>query len=459
MLSTEVLRRTVEIPAKFVEVTAQDVVINHLLLEDGVLREVSSGNVAGAGIRVLKNGWGFASTSSLSEKHISTAAQKALKAAANRRSRIEMAPVDPSEDEVEATARRDPLKISFEDRRELLYEAERVIKEYRSIVSYTVFIADSWTLNQYVNSEGARIRAKYPRTVFSVTVYGKKDGRIQGASERVGGVGGYELVDRFREVTDAACRKVLRLLDAEEAPRGRYRVVLDPRLGGVFIHEALGHAAEADHVLVGESILTGKLGEKIAPETVTIYDDPTLSSSYGFYFYDAEGLRAEKKPIMDKGTLVNFLNTRETAAAMGAQPTGNARSQGYDYPPLVRMSNTYLQPGDHSLEELIEDIKEGVYLKGSKGGEVDTARGVFQFNAEEGVLIENGELSRTVKDVSLSGSTLDILGRIDGVGDDFALHIGYCGKEAQSVPVGDGGPHIRTRALVGGKDLWTRKGL
>ncbi len=457
MLSPEVLSKVVEIPAKFVEATAQDVAVNHLLLEDGVLREISSGSVLGTGVRVLEKGWGFASTSSTRETDIFEAAQKAFKAASTRCSQVRIASMDPVEDDVEAKAERDPLKVGFEDRRELLHEAERVIKEYADIVSYTAFIADSWIVNHYLNSDGAHIKTRYPRTIFSVTVYGKKDGRIQGASERIGGVGGYELVEGFRDVTDEACRKVLRLLDAGEPPRGRFRVVLDPRLGGVFIHEALGHAAEADHILTGESILTGRLGEKIAPDNVTIYDDPTLRNSYGFYFYDAEGLRAKKKPILDRGVLVNFMSSRETAATLGIAPTGNARSQGYDYPPLVRMSNTYIQPGDYSLEEMIEEIKEGIYLKGSKGGEVDTARGVFQFSAEEGILIENGELSNSVRDVSLSGVTLDILKRVDAVGEDFDMHIGYCGKEAQSVPVGDGGPHIRTRALVGGTERWMRK--
>lgn len=456
-MDVDALSRAVDIPAKFVETTAQDVSINHILLEDGDLREISSGRVVGAGIRILEKGWGFASTSSIDPLEVNAAAQKAYKAAANNPSDVKIAGVDPVEDDVKIRSKKHPLDVTFEERRDLLFEAEKIIKEYKNIVSYAVFVADSLSNNYYINSEGSQIKTQYSRTAFSVTVYGKKDGKIQVASERIGGVGGFELLEPFPKATKEACEKVLRLLDAQGAPRGRYRVILDPRLAGVFIHEALGHAAEADHVLHGESILEDKLGEKIAPEAVTIYDDPTLKNSYGFYFYDAEGFRAKKKPILERGILKNFLSSRETAAALNLHPTGNARSQGYDYPPLVRMSNTYIEPGDHSFEELIEDIKTGVYLKGSKGGEVDTARGIFQFNAEEGALIENGELTKTLRDVSLSGSTLDILQRIEGVGDDFALHIGYCGKEAQSVPVGDGGPHIRTRALVGGTDTWKKK--
>ena len=133
-------------------------------------------------------------------------------------------------------------------------------------------------------------------------------------------------------------------------------------------------------------------------------------------------------------------------------PTGNARAQSFNHPPVVRMSNTYLAQRDFGFDEMLEGIKYGVYLKGSKGGEVDTARGVFQFSAEEGFLIENGELGAGVKDVSLSGETLEILKNIDAVGSDFGTSIGFCGKASQVVPVGDGGPHARTIATVGGQN-------
>jgi TldD protein len=457
MLDIEVINRVLELPARIVEVSAQRVSVNHLLLQDGVVREVSSGGIMGAGVRVLENGWGFASTTVLDQKGILDAGERAFKAAKNNPHRINVASLNPIKDNVRAKAKKDPEVISFDERRDILHEAEGIIKDIKEVASYSLFIADSISTHYFYSSEGAQIRSEYPRTAFSVSVFGKKNGQIQGASERLGGVGGFELVENFQKATLGACEKVLRLLDAGGAPRGRFRVVLDPRLSGVFIHEALGHAAEADHVLQGESILKDKLGKKIASGMVSIYDDPTLENSYGFYFYDAEGVKGRKKPIMEKGILKQFLSSRESAAAMGTKSTGNARSQGYDYPPLVRMSNTYIEPGDHTFEELIEDIKTGIYLKGSKGGEVDTARGIFQFNAEEGVLIEGGELTNTVRDVSLSGSTLDVLQKIDGVGNDFEVHIGYCGKEVQNVAVGDGGPHVRTMALVGGRNAWTRR--
>ncbi|MEE8357896.1 MAG: TldD/PmbA family protein, partial [Candidatus Hydrothermarchaeales archaeon] len=233
-------------------------------------------------------------------------------------------------------------------------------------------------------------------------------------------------------------------------PSGAFDLVLDPNLTGVFIHEALGHAVEADLILQDESILKGKLGEEIASDLVTVYDDPTLEGSFGFYSYDSEGVKGEKTTLIEDGVLKSYLHSRETSSRLGQRNTGNARAQSFGNQPIVRMSNTYVKPGDHDIEELFEGIKHGIYLKGSKGGEVDTARGVFQFSAEEGFLIEEGEITKPIKDVALSGETLEILRRISALGNDFDLSIGFCGKAGQAVPVGDGGPHIRTFATVGG---------
>lgn len=454
MFDYDEVQKVFDIPAEFVDVTVQFVEINNILLKDGVAKDVTSGKIYGAGVRVLGKTWGFASTTELG--NILETAEKAYKGSKYGRA-LKFLRGSAVSDEVRIKPRKDPANLSFEEKKEILHEAEQEIKSHKNIVSSSLAIADSKSTIYYLNSEGSNIKAEYTRTAFSAAAFGKKDGKIQVASERLGGVGGMEHIKNYRGAAKEAAEKVRRLLDAGEAPKGDFTVVLDPELNGVFMHEAIGHAAEADHVIQGESVLEGSLGKKIAPEIVTLYDDPTLKNSYGFYFYDSEGTKAKKKAIIDKGILTTFLNSRETACTLAQEPTGNARAQSFDYPPIVRMSNTYLESRDYGFHEMIEDIEYGIYLKGSKGGEVDTARGVFQFNADEGFLIEKGELTTPIRDVSLSGKTLDILARIDAVGKDFAMHIGYCGKGSQSVPVGDGGPHVRTYATVGGTKTWTRK--
>lgn len=453
MWDVERVRKLFEFSARFIDVTLQVVETTNLLLKDGVAKDIVVGHVEGASVRMLNRTWGFASTNRLDEIH--KIAERAYKGSKEGRE-IKFKAGEAVVDEVRVKPAKDPRNVTLEEKKELLHQAEDELRDYKEVVSSSIAYAESRSALLYMNSEGSSVQTEYPRTAFSAYVFAKKNSKLQGASERLGGVGGFEHVDGHLEAANEAAMKAVRLLNAGEAPKGDFQVILDPRLDGVFMHEAVGHAVEADHVLHGESVLENKLGERLASEEVTLYDDPTLRNSFGFYFYDSEGTRARKKAVIEKGLLKTYLHSRETAAAFGQESTGNARSQSFDYPPIVRMSNTYLGAGNYRFEEMLEDINFGVYLKGSKGGEVDTARGVFQFNAEEGMLIEKGELTKPVRDVSLSGKTLEILQRIDAVGRDFAVHIGYCGKASQMVPVGDGGPHVRTRATVGGTQSWTR---
>jgi len=218
----------------------------------------------------------------------------------------------------------------------------------------------------------------------------------------------------------------------------------------VLIHEALGHATEGDLILQNDSILKDKIGEKIASDIVNIFDDASRKDGFGYYPYDVEGVKTKPNQLVKNGELISLLNSRETASKLGMKSSGNARSIIADQP-IVRMSNTYLQPGDNTFEELLEDIPDGMYLKGSRGGQVDTGKGIFQFNAAEGYLIEDGEITTPLRDVSLSGNILETLKNIDAIGNDFKLSVGFCGKDGQTAPVGDGGPHTRIlNALVGG---------
>ncbi len=441
------IERVLAIPARFVDVTRQRSLTTSVLLKDGVAKDISTGEASGIGIRVLDVGWGFASTNEA--KDIFSLAERALRMAKRAKRKVKFAVGKALIDEVEVRAKKRPQDVDVESKKEILRSALDAVRGFKDIVSTSFSYFDARMEGEYRNSEGSGIKISYPRVGVFSTVFAKRDGRIQVGMERLGATGGLEALAGVENSAREAAEKALRLLEAREAPKGRFHVVLDPKMTGVFIHEALGHAVEADHIIQGESILEGRIGAAIASDIVTVYDDPTLEGSFGFYRYDSEGVRGVKKALVEKGILAGYLHSRETASELGMEPTGNARSMGYSYPPLVRMSNTYLEPRDFAFEEII-DIDEGVYLKGSKGGEVDTTRGVFQFSAEEGFLIEKGEITTPIRDVALSGATLDILKSIDAVGKDFGVHIGFCGKDAQSVPVGDGGPHMRTTATVGG---------
>jgi TldD protein len=191
------------------------------------------------------------------------------------------------------------------------------------------------------------------------------------------------------------------------------------------------------------------MGTKIGSELVTIVDDASMDA-FGYYPYDAEGVKTSKNILVNEGVFSSVLSSRETASKLGINSSGNSRSSVGEQP-IVRMSNTYLKPGDQSFEELIEGMKDGIYLKGSRGGQVDTGKGIFQFNAAESFIIKNGEIKDPLRDVSLSGSIMEILKNVEALGSDFKMGVGFCGKSGQTVPVGDGGPHVRvSRATVGG---------
>ncbi len=441
------IKKALDVPARYVDVTVQGGATTSILLKDGIAKDISTGSSSGISIRVLDKTWGFASSNNI--KDARDLAMRAYKMAKRGKREIPFLGTEAIVDDVGVKPKIDPEKSSIEEKRDLLHKALDAIGDVKEVVSSSFSYRDSKGTSIYANSEGSWITASYPMTAAFSSVFVKKDGRLQVGLNRLGATAGLEALKGIEDSAVEASKKALRLLDAKEAPAGTFNVVLDPQLTGVFIHEALGHAVEADHVITGESILAGKIGERIASELVNIYDDPTLPGSFGFYHYDDEGVKARKKLLVEGGVLRAFLHSKETASELGMEATGNARSQGFSYQPVVRMSNTYLGRGDLDFSELT-DIKEGVYLKGSKGGQVDTVRGVFQFSAEEGFLIEDGEVTTPIRDVALSGSTLDILNRVDGVGNDFGIHIGFCGKEAQTVPVGDGGPHMRTVATVGG---------
>jgi TldD protein len=442
------IEKVLALPARLIDINYQMSSSTNIVTKDGSAKDISVGETQGFGVRVLDKVWGFASSND--PKDLMDAAKRALKAAKVGDGKIKFRPVDGVLDKVKTSAKIEPAKVPLEEKIDLGARAFDSIKNRDSVVSSQFTYVDSNVSGLYANSEGAEINWESTKVAFIGGVFVKKDAVLQFGSERAGATAGFEFIKNPEGLAEKAADKAERLLDAKAAPSGRFKVVCDPLLTGVFIHEALGHAVEADHILQGESILEGRLGEAIASEKVTVYDDPTIEGSFGFYFYDSEGTKAKKTTLIEDGRLRRYIHSRETSSTLDMENTGNARSQGYDHLPIVRMSNTLLKPRDLTVDELFEGIDYGVYLLGSKGGEVDPAKGVFQFSAEEGFLIEKGELTTPIKDVALSGEILTILREIDGVGREFDSHIGFCGKEGQAVPVGDGGAHVRTVASVGG---------
>ena len=451
-LDPDVFKKTIDSidkMADYVDLRVNESKNTVIVMKDGKIQEIRSGSDFGGSVRVLKNGsWGFAYTTQLSK--LNEMAESALKLAKSTKSDVELNEVNSYKDNVKFKAKLLPSKVSLDEKKEIVNDADAAAK-IEQIVSTTVNYVDGEGTTLYLNSEGTSLTMEESRVAMFINAVAASEEGIQFGHKSIGGSRGFEVIKDhdIENFGRTAALKAVRLLNAKSPPSGSFPVVLDPELTGVFIHEALGHASEADLILQNDSILKNKLGTQIGSNLVTIIDDASMDA-FGYYPYDAEGVKTSENILVKNGVLTSLLSSRETASKLGINSSGNARSSVGEQP-IVRMSNTYLKPGDQSFEELLEGMKDGIYLKGSRGGQVDTGKGVFQFNAAESFIIKDGEIKDPLRDVSLSGSIMEILNNVDALGSDFKMGVGFCGKSGQTVPVGDGGPHVRvSKATVGG---------
>ncbi len=421
-------------------------------MKDGEIDEITNGRNISARIRILNNGtWGFASTTDLSKFQEIT--ETALKLSKSLKGDTTLAKADIIKDKIKTDVKIPFKDISIEEKQTIMKEATDSAT-IGQVNSTTVGYSDVESEILLLNSEGTQIQTNSSRVLMSLNAIATNGQIMQFGRKNIGGLKGFEAIatEDIEKFGRKIGEKANKLLKAENAPSGKFKVIADPELTGVMIHEALGHATEADLILQNDSILKDKLNTQIASDIVNIYDNPTIKDGFGHYTYDVEGVKTQPNQLVKNGKLISLLSSRESASKLNMKSSGNARSSITDEP-IVRMSNTYLQPGEMNFEELIEDVSDGIYLKGSRGGQVDTGKGIFQFNAVEGYKIENGQLTTHLRDVSLSGNILETLKNVDAIGNDFKLSIGFCGKNGQTAPVGDGGPHTRiNNAMVGGSN-------
>ena len=442
--------------AEYVEVRVQKLFKTMLTIKEERVEAAKEGIENGAAIRVLVNGaWGFASSCSLDTKTLVGVASEACrmaKAAGHKlKNPIKLVKSRAFEDRISVKPKKDPSKISIEDKIKTTSTiAEIVLGFDQHIKSCTVDYLDLAGTNYFMNNEGAYIEQDKLYVWSRVLVTAKEAEVFAFSREEVGSTSGYEVFDREAPevVGERAARRAIEQLKAKTPKGGTFPVVLGPNVVGVFVHEAFGHLAEADLTLSG-SVLMGKLGKRVASEVVTIYDDGTIEGAFGSFKYDDEGIPAQKTLLVKDGVVVGLMHNRETAQKFNARPTGNARAEDFRVEPIIRMRNTFLEPKDHSFEELIEGIKFGYYFERFRGGQANLD-GTFQVGIQEGYEIVKGEVGDPVRNASISGNTLETLYKVDAVGKDFELWPGRCGK-GQTAFVCDGGPHIRVKGvLVGG---------
>ena len=433
-------------------------------------KEISSFEIINCGIRAFKNGgWGFSVLKDLKRESIKLGFQKAMKLARLSESlckvKFNLNQRDPLIVQYQNSRKKKLDDIDIEDKIKLVKEHEQIASNYSSYVKNTRTIyLDGHSQTLFLNSSGSKIIQDLSFLRLFCLVYTKKNDIIQSSVNSVAGIGGYEIVetDEAINLSKKTAKEAVALLDAKSPVGGKFTIISDPKLTGTIIHEAFGHSCEADLVLNNESILKDKIGEKIASEEVNIIDNPTLGQGrqfnlpyelFGSYFIDDEGIPSEKTIIIENGILKNYLHNLETSSRMNVPPNGHGRASISSERPQVRMGFSYLEPKDWSLEDIVEDTKDGILCEDFQYGYTDPTSGNFQFKCRFSYRIKDGEKQEIMRDVALSGMILEALNKISAIGNKqtFNYSVGMCGKGGQRIRVCDGAPYIRIEDItVGG---------
>lgn len=350
-----------------------------------------------------------------------------------------------------------PFKKDF--RKIPLFQKVALVKNYnqlllkgaRGVQTSFIVYEDRFLTKYFVNSNGSRVLQTRPYVRVSFRSIAQKNGVIEIYRGSAGHLGGFEAVEGLDSEMVKAAKEAVALTRVPKVSGGIYTAIVDPLMAGTFAHEAFGHLSEADHQYEDPKLLEQmKIGRKLGGDKVTIVDDPGIPGGWGNYCYDDEGVKAEKVYLMSRGVITGRLHSLETAGKLGEVPNGRARADGFSSKPIVRMSNTFFEPGKENLKDMISSTKKGILVINWLGGM--TALENFTFTAMYGVMIENGKLTQKVRGVKLLGNVFETLKNIDGVSSDFMTDQGTCGKDGQSMPVGSGGGYVRINKItVGGQ--------
>jgi len=437
--------------ADYIEARLEESQRSHITYRGQELESVGQSTAVGGNIRALvRGGWGFVSFNDLNDlpRRIELAVKQAT-LVGKEESRL--APVKAIVDTV-ANQQDSPLTIPLAEKKQLLDEYNQIIWHTPHLQTSVIGYADSHKKTIFLSSAGSFIEQPRTDITLRLSAVAAGDGDVQQAGLSLGSRGDFNAMRGLHKEVETMARHAVELLAAPQVKGGEYTVVLDPVLAGVFVHEAFGHLSESDFVYEDDRLRQVMvLGKRFGSHELNIVDSAARPGLRGSYKYDDEGVPATKTYLIKEGKLVGRLHSRETAAKMGEKPTGNARAINYRYPPIVRMTNTYIEPGKSSFEDIIAGIKEGVYARNWFGG--TTSMEMFTFSAGEAYMIRNGKLAEALRPVVLTGNVFTTLNNIDAIAGDLDMNQGGgCGKAGQMpLPVSNGSPHIRiSRCLVGG---------
>ncbi len=450
---TWTIRRALEKGGDFAEVYVENRISRRIVMEESKFKSGVFGISQGAGVRVLSGDkTGYAYTDELTEEKLLKAAEVASTIARGTKA---AKPVDIQEGTRDSFI---TVKLPLEDvadhkRLDVMKRADQAALDFDPKIEMTsISYYDEIRGRMIANSEGLLLSDELPLLFFIVQALGVGENTRHMSRERLSRHSGFEMFDEVtpEEVARTAAREAITMLDAKECPAGKMDVIMENGWGGVLVHEAVGHPLEADNIAREVGAFTGKLGQKVASDLFTMVDDGSLPNMRGTINFDDEGTQAKRNVLIDKGVLVKYMTDILSAKQLEMERTGNGRRESFRYIPIPRMTNTFIENGEDSPEDIVASTKSGLYVKSLSGGSVNPITGVFNFTCREAYLVEDGKRTTPVRGATLIGSCMDIISNVDAVGNDLAFGPGICGK-GQAAEVSAGQPTVRIRGInVGG---------
>ncbi|MGD9022168.1 MAG: TldD/PmbA family protein [Deltaproteobacteria bacterium] len=437
--------------ADYAEIRVEIEESTHLAFRGQEMESAGSSSYCGGIVRACtKGGWGVIAFDALED--LKEPMREACRCAAivgNEKTQIAEAEV--VDTERPAKLKRDPRGVSLDEKIRLIQEYNKIILGADPrIESSGVSYGDSFRTVYFANTRGAYYMEERPRVYCGFHATARDGSLVQRTGDSFASALTYDVVVGLEEKVRQVADRAVALLKAPKVKGGPGMVILNPKMGGVFIHEAFGHLSEADFLYENPK-MRGLMfqGREMGAKNLNVVDDGSIERTIGSLWIDDEGTRSGKTYLIKDGHLAGHLHSLETAAKMGAKPTGNARAVARDHPPIVRMTNTYIENGDMSVKELFAGVDDGIYACDAFGGQTEFE--MFTFSAGFGHRIHHGEIGELVRDVVLTGNVFHTLKAIDGIADDLEIYegAGGCGKGEQApLPVGFGSPHIRIRDVV-----------
>ena len=452
----EILFASLKTGADFAEIFIEDTHATSINCEDNKIEKIAAGTESGAGLRIIKGKeTAYSALTDLSLDALLQAAKQLSQSFSgeNQFKKIELKP-RVAINQVLAKDLIRPEQVAIEEKAAKVENLDQTARSFgEKIKQVTVRYTDSNQAVTIANSEGVYVEDNRIYSRYFINVIVEKDQLLQTGYEAPGIAGGFEIFDLYpaEEYAAKATERALKMLEAPYAPAGKMAVVLSSAGGGTLVHEACGHALEADFALKGTSIFTAKIGQKVASQLVTVMDGANLPGKFGSFSFDDEGTPSQATTLIEQGILKAYMSDHFNAKQLKIPLSGNGRRESFKTKPVPRMTNTYIAPGKMDPEEIIASVKDGLLVKKMGGGQVNVVNGDFVFEVSEGYLIENGKIKHPVRGAILTGNGPQILEIIDMVGSDLGFQAGVCGK-FDLVPVSHAQPTIRVpEIIVGGR--------